>query len=99
MKKYFSAIAAVLLALVCYPLAKLQTLSDQEMAALAARFKFVRSPLPEVSNHPPYKFVRRVHPSLQRISAWVSSIGAGAALADLDGDGLPNDVMLILVRI
>jgi len=95
MKKYFSAIAAVLLAAICYPLAKLPTLSRDEMAALASRFKFSRSPLPEVSNHPAYKYVRRVHPSLERISAWVSSIGAAAALADLDGDGLPNDVIYV----
>jgi hypothetical protein len=34
-----------------------------------------------------------VHPSLERISAWVSSLGAAATLADLDRDGLPNDVI------
>lgn len=36
--------------------------------------------------------VRRVHPSLTRISAWISAVGAGVALNDLDGDGLANDV-------
>jgi hypothetical protein len=36
-----------------------------------------------------------VHPSLERISAWVSSLGAAATLADLDGDGLPNDVIYV----
>jgi hypothetical protein len=36
-----------------------------------------------------------VHPSLERISAWVSSLGAAATLADLDGDGLPNDLVLV----
>jgi hypothetical protein len=34
---------------------------------------------------------RRVHPSLNRIAGWVSSVGAGVALADLDGDRLSND--------
>jgi hypothetical protein len=34
---------------------------------------------------------RRVHPSLERIAGWISSVGAGVALADLDGDGLSND--------
>lgn len=36
--------------------------------------------------------IRRVHPSLERIAGWISSVGAAAALADLDGDGLSNDV-------
>ena len=70
-------------------------LSGGESAKLAARFHFRKLPLPEVAGHPPYKIVRQVHPSLQRISAWISSLGAGATLADLDGDGLPNDLIYI----
>ena len=84
-----------MLAAVCYFAAKLPTLSPSELAALAGRFSFTRFPLPEVSVHPPYKFVRQVHPSLERISAWVSSPGAAATLADLDGDGLSNDVIYV----
>jgi hypothetical protein len=65
------------------------------MSGLAGRFSFKKSPLPEVPDHPPYKLVRQVHPSLERISAWISSLGAAATLADLDGDGLPNDVIYV----
>jgi len=65
------------------------------MTALAARFSFKRFPLPEIADHPPYKLVRRVHPSLERISAWISSMGAAVTLADLDGDGLPNDLCYV----
>jgi hypothetical protein len=95
MSKYFSALVAILLVAICYPLAKLPTLSSREMANLAARFRFKRIPVPEVADHPPYKLVRNVHPSLQRISAWISSTGAAATLADLDGDGLPNDLCYV----
>src|SRR5450631_4450171 len=95
MKKYFSSLAAIILVAVCYPLAKLPILSSREMAVLAARFSFTRLPLPEIPEHPPYKFVRDVHPSLRRISAWISSTGAAATLADLDGDGLPNDLCYV----
>ena len=62
---------------------------------LAANFKFEKLPLPEVPNHPSYKYVRAVHPSLSRISAWVSTLGAAAAMEDLDGDGLPNDLIYV----
>ncbi|HTL56343.1 MAG TPA: CRTAC1 family protein [Candidatus Limnocylindrales bacterium] len=95
MKKYLSALVAVVLAGLCYPMAKLPAPSPHELAGLAARFSFKRSPLPELPDHPPYKYVRQVHPSLERIAAWVSSLGAAATLADLDGDGLPNDVCYV----
>src|SRR5205823_8927298 len=60
---------------------------------LAAQFKFDKIALAEVAGHLPYKYVRQVHPSLSRISAWISTLGAAVALADLDGDGLPNDLV------
>jgi hypothetical protein len=94
-KKYLSSVAALALALVCYPLARSPSLSPAEAARLASRFKFERFPVPEPPDHPPYKFVRQVHPSLERISAWVSGLGAAATLADLDGDGLPNDLVYV----
>ena len=86
--------AAVLIAF-CYGMARYPNLSKAEREKMASSFKFERLPLPEAANHPPYKFVREVHPSLKRISAWISSLGASAALADLDGDGLPNDVCYV----
>jgi hypothetical protein len=88
-------VAAIMLSVVCYALARLPAPASSEMAALVSRFSFRRIPLPEAPGHPPYRFVRQVHPSLERISAWVSSLGAAATLADLDGDGLPNDLVLV----
>lgn len=93
MNKRYSCVAAIVLAAVCYVAARLPTISAPDKAALAARFSFRKFTLPEVSGHPPYKTVRQVHPSLERISAWISSVGAAVTLADLDGDGLPNDVI------
>jgi hypothetical protein len=93
--RHAGSAAAILLSLVCYGLARLPTLTAREEAALASRFRFERRGLPEAPGHPPYKSVRQVHPSLARISAWVSSLGASATLADLDGDGLSNDLILV----
>lgn len=42
--------------------------------------------------------MRAVHPSLQHLSAWISSVGAAVALYDLDGDGLPNDMCYVDTR-
>ena len=93
MKKYFSGLAAAFLTVVCFGIAKLPVLTAPDTAPLAAEFRFTKLPLEELPDHPPYKFVRQVHPSLSRISAWVSSLGASATLADLDGDGLANDLI------
>jgi len=88
-------LVALVLVAFCYGMARYPSLPATERAKLAARFKFEKLPLPEVANHPPYKYVHEVHPSLKRIAAWISSLGASAALADLDGDGLPNDVCYV----
>ncbi len=92
-KKYFSRVAAISMVAGCYVIAKFPAFTSPDTAALAARFKFEKLALPEVPGHSPYKSLRQVHPSLERIAAWVSSLGAAAALADLDGDGLANDLV------
>ena len=88
-------LVALALIAVYFGLAQFPSLPSAERAKLAARFKFEKLPLPEVADHPPYKYVREVHPSLRRIAAWISTLGAAVALADLDGDGLPNDLASI----
>lgn len=95
MKKYASCFAALVLVAICYPFARPTRISDSETAALAARFRFQKVALTEPTNHPPFKEARAVHPSLARISAWVSSLGAAATLTDLDRDGLANDLVLV----
>ena len=95
LRKYSSCWAAIILAATCYAAARLPRLTSSETAGLASRFSFKRFPLPEAPGHPPSKSVRQVHPSLERISAWISSLGAAATLADLDGDGLPNDLICV----
>jgi hypothetical protein len=68
-------------------------LDPAEAAALAGHYRFQALPYPELAGVP-RKAQRQVHPSLRRISAWISAFGAGVALADLDGDGLANDTCL-----
>ena len=71
--------------------------SEAEVASAAARFGFSKTILPEIGG-PPVRMQRLVHPSLQRISAFVSTIGAAVALNDVDGDGVANDACYIDTR-
>lgn len=93
LRQLAASMVAVVLIAVSFGMARYPCLSDGECAKLALHFKFNRMPLAEVPNHPPYKHVRQVHPSLARISAWISSLGSAVSIADLDGDGLPNDLV------
>ncbi len=70
---------------------------EGEVSAAAARFKFSRSVVSEVAG-PPVRLQRRVHPSVRRISSFLSTVGAAVALNDLDGDGLSNDACYIDTR-
>src|SRR6185295_9337483 len=81
-----------------YGFARLPTLSESERHSLASRFAFTRLPLAT----PPgdlNRAVREVHPSFKDIESWISSVGAGVALNDLDGDGLPNDLCSVETRV
>lgn len=74
-------------------LARQPELSAPEALHLAKHFQFTR----EAFSAPPQadRSSRNVNPRLNRIAAWVSSVGAGIALGDLDGDGLANDACLV----
>jgi hypothetical protein len=73
-------------------------ISGQEADDLARRFRFDKYPLPELSGYA-HKMVREVHPSLRHLSAFISFTGAAVALADLDGDGHPNDLVYVDPRV
>jgi hypothetical protein len=98
LRRYAARVVAVTIVLALYACVQLPVLSRTERDALAARFHFTPVPLPAVHG-PALRYVRDVHPSLEHISAWISSVGAAVALADLDGDGLPNDVCQVETRI
>ncbi len=96
-RRHGARLLALVLILAFYGFTRLPDLSERERADLAARFAFTELPMPEVPGPPP-RHVRAVHPSLEHISAWISSVGASVALHDLDRDGLPNDVCYVEVR-
>lgn len=67
-------------------------LSKDELHELASHYRFAPPVTLQAPPNVKLASVRRVHPSLERISGWISSVGASAALGDIDGDGAPNDL-------
>ena len=77
------------------------TPSSTERGRIASRFRFGKDALPALPGGEPSDVSRNrrsVHPSLEHISGWISSVGAAVSLNDLDGDGLPNDVAYVDTR-
>lgn len=96
-RRYVIYIVSVLLILGAYVFASLPTLSKAERNKIAKDFGFKRMPLPELPGKPS-RNVRDVHPSLNHIAGWISSVGAAVALNDLDRDGLSNDAIYVNTR-
>jgi len=101
LRRHLARLVALAIVGIAYGLARQPVLSTAERTALAARFHFSRQPLPELSPQWPghaSQQIRKVHPSLKGIASWISSVGAAAALGDLDGNGLPDDVCYVDTR-
>jgi hypothetical protein len=97
LRRYAARLVAIALIFALYALAQLPEISKAERNALAKNIHFNRLPLSEVSGPAPRSF-RQVNPSLQKITGWISTVGAAVALNDLDGDGLPNDICHVDTR-
>ena len=99
LRRNATRLLALALILGLFGFARLPTLPDAERQALAGHFAFARAPLATPAGLRLDRAVRAVHPGLKDIASWISSVGAGVALNDLDGDGLPNDLCSVDTRI
>jgi hypothetical protein len=82
---------------VAYVAAREPEISISERLALRSTFRLAKFDLPGLRDAALHDR-RAVNPSLRRIQDWISAVGAGASLTDLDGDGLPNDVCYVEPR-
>ncbi|MFO1095039.1 MAG: DUF1559 domain-containing protein [Planctomycetaceae bacterium] len=77
-----------------YLAAQPPTLTPSETQRLARQFRFEKLPIPPCAGIRD-RTARAVHPSLRHIASNVSFVGAAVAVADIDGDGLPNDLVSV----
>ncbi|GAA0987203.1 CRTAC1 family protein [Nocardiopsis tropica] len=89
---------ALLLVAAAFLVARVPEPGADEVDALASAFSF--TPL-ELEPPPglPMREDRDLHPDYEGIQAWMSSVGAGVAVTDLDGDGLMNDLCYVDPRV
>jgi hypothetical protein len=96
-RPHLARLTAGAIVLGLYGFAHQSSLDLPDETRLASQFHFAELPLPRVSG-PAHRFIRTVNPAVERIAAWISTSGAAVALADLDGDGLANDVCYVETR-
>jgi len=91
MKPHHFTSAFAFLWLIClYFLVRPPQIGPEEMQNLAHPFKFQSSKIQAKLGF--FQEIHQVAPRLTPLQGWISSLGSAAALADLDGDGLPNDL-------
>ena len=95
--RYATVLTALFILVALYGFTRLPRLPEGERDSMASRFRFERSLIPELPG--PRHDVRDVNPSYYRLASWVSAIGASVALADIDRDGLPNDMCVVDPRV
>jgi hypothetical protein len=78
--------------------ARLPAVPASEKADVASRYAFTPMSIALPGGYR-QQTIRRVNQDYRQINAWISSVGAGIAMNDLDGDGLANDLCVTDPRI
>lgn len=84
-----------MIALVLFGIAKATVHPLEGLSGNKVAIQFESTQLHPADNGKPFRSIREVHPKLERISAWISSVGAAVAIADIAGSGRPADLCLV----
>ncbi|WP_229830482.1 CRTAC1 family protein [Actinoplanes ianthinogenes] len=97
MRRLVPALFVLVLVGAAYLTARLPSASAATRTEMAERFKFTELPIALPPGLPEHT-VRTVNPKYEHIRSWISSVGAGIAVNDLDGDGASDDLCLVDTR-
>lgn len=95
LQRHAARLVTAAIALALYALAVPHDIAAADRDALAARLRFAATYLEPADNGRPMRGIRTVHPSLRHYDAWISSVGAGAAIADIADSGKPADICMV----
>ncbi|SDI18131.1 CRTAC1 family protein [Nonomuraea jiangxiensis] len=97
LRRQTPGIVALVLMTTAFAVGKPGFASDDKKAELARAYAFtpVSIAMPGGAKQ---QTVRKVNQAYEHIDAWISSVGAGIAMNDLDMDGLPNDLCITDTR-
>lgn len=93
-----AGVVAVILITAMFFVARPPEPSAAETAQVADRYSFAPMSISMPGGFQ-QQTIRKVNKAYRHIDAWISSVGAAIAMADLDGDGLANDLCITDPRI
>jgi hypothetical protein len=93
LRRQVPALAAIVLVAAAFLVARPATSSADDVAKLAKGYSFEPLSIALPGGYT-QQTVRKVNQKYKHIDWWISSVGAGIAMNDLDGDGLANDICL-----
>ncbi|WP_067499223.1 CRTAC1 family protein [Actinoplanes sp. TFC3] len=97
LRRQAAGVVALLLIIGMYVVAHTPQASAADRQDAAQRYRF--DPLSiDLPGGFPQQTIRKVNGKYSGIAAWISSVGAGIAMNDIDGDGLANDLCVTDVR-
>ncbi|WBB53768.1 CRTAC1 family protein [Verrucosispora sp. WMMD573] len=97
-RRQLAGLTALLLIVGLFLIARPATATDDERRRVAAAYRFTPLSI-AIPGGLPQQSIRQVNREYTHIDAWISSVGAGVAMNDIDGDGLANDLCVTDVRI
>jgi hypothetical protein len=75
--------------------AHLPIASAAQLEQVASQYKFEEMPIAMPPGYHPTQTIRQVNPAYKNIQAWISSVGAGIALADVTGHGRDDGMCIV----
>jgi hypothetical protein len=98
LRRQLPGVVALVLVVGAFYAVRLPTASKAETRRMADAYAFTPLSIALPSGYK-QQTIRRVNKDYAHIDAWISSVGAGIAMNDLDGDGLANDLCIVDPRI
>lgn len=98
LRKQAPGVVALALMVTAFNAVKPAESSAADNAELAEGFGFQPMSIAQPEGYA-QQTVRQVNKAYKHIEAWISSVGSGVAMNDIDGDGLPNDLCITDPRI
>jgi len=86
------AIAAIL---ALFNAARQPPIVHGDIKQVAAPYKFVKMPIAMPAGYQATQTIRQVNPAYYHLRSWISSVGAGIALADVTGHGLDDGMCIV----
>jgi enediyne biosynthesis protein E4 len=96
--KMVPGVAAIVVILVLFNVSRQPPNFPGDMKKVAAPYKFAQMQIALPPGYHPAQTIRPVNPAYYHLRSWISSVGAGIALADVTGHGLDDGMCIVDTR-